>query len=773
MSRRNKKGENTSFRRLRNVLLSLIFVCIMVCAGVGAGMYAAISAEIKDMNIQNLAFNHSSFLFYNDAEGNSHEIQQLYSDANRIWLKSSEIPDTMKDAIVSIEDERFYKHKGVDIKRTTGAVINWCLNKVGIKRSSYGGSTITQQVIKNITKDDKKSPDRKVREIMRAVALENELSKDEILTIYLNIVYFANKCYGVEAAANVYFDKTITELSLAETASIAGITQTPARFNPFEHPDNNVEKRNRVLSKMYELEKISEDEYNTATNEKLVTSTSHKEQKNRISSYFADQVINEVINDLQTKKGYSATFAEQQVFNGGLKIYTTMDKSIQDIMEGVFTNTANFPKISGKAQSAMIIIDPYTGEVKGLVGGLGEKTESRGLNRATQSKRQPGSSFKPVSVYAPALQEGKITAATSILDESITIGKWTPRNSYAGFKGDMLVKRAIEISANIPAVKVADKVGVDTSYNYLKDKFHISTLDERDKNLSSLGLGGLTYGVTVKELAAAYGVFMNNGVYIEPHIYTKVVDSTGKVIIEYKPEKTEVLKQGNAFIMTDMLKAVVNGSKGTARAAKLSKMPTYGKTGTTNDDYDKWFVGFTPYYVGAVWYGFDTPKSIKAAGVSYNPSVRVWKKVMDKVHSDLAVKDFTAPSDVVTASICSVTGKLASDKCESNKEYFIKGTQPKSVCSSAHGKGNDTGTEFNPEDSEIGTTVTPTPIPLETNDPNQTPKPSAGNGDDNVTPTKSPEPSKTQSPATPKPVETRAPEKTKAPSNDDVVIPID
>lgn len=747
MKEKKKQKKGSVWRKIRNVILSVIFITIIVCAGLGIGLYMSNAAEIEDMNIKNLAYNYSSFLYYNDADGNSVEYQQVFSDSHRIWLSSDEIPKVMKDAIVSIEDERFYKHAGVDIKRTTGAVINWTLSKLKIPAGSYGGSTITQQVIKNITKDDRKTPDRKVKEMMMAVALERELSKDEILTIYLNIVYFANNCYGVEAASNVYFNKSANELTLAEAASIAGITQTPAKYDPFKNPDNNVEKRNRVLGKMLELGYINQDEHDKAVSSKLVTSKKFKEQRANVTSYFTDQVLNDVINDLQEKKGYSQQFSQQLLQSGGLKVYTTMDKKVQDALEDVMSDNSNFPKID--AQSAMIVIDPYTGEVKGMYGGRGPKKESRGLNRATQMYRQPGSSFKPISAYAPALEHGSLTPSTIITDEAITIGNWSPKNSYSGFKGDMLMRKAIEISSNIAAVKTVDGLKIDNSYNFLEKKLHISSLKEEDKNLSSLGLGGLTKGVSPEEMAAAYGIFVNGGVYTKPYTYTKVVDSTGKVLLENTPQRTQAISAQNAYIMTRMLHEVVYGSSGTGTAAKLSKMPTFGKTGTTNDDYDKWFVGFTPYYVGATWYGFDTQKSIRAAGVKYNPSARIWKSVMEKIHSGLEIKDIPQPSGIETATICSHTGKLAGSNCTSYKEYFISGTQPKKTCTSKHGY-SETVVDDNPENSEeTNSKPTATVEPDSTLSPDSTSSPS--DNDDTIK-------------ATPKP--TKKPETTKTPDND-------
>ena len=387
------KKKNPIFKKLRTAVLMCFFVCVVIGSGIFVGMYAAISREMKDMDVHNLSLNYSSMVYYTDELGNSYELEQLYDDGNRIWLEPDEIPDVVKDAVVAIEDERFYKHKGVDIKRTAGAVINWTIEKVTRGKRSYGGSTITQQLVKNITHEDKRTPIRKIKEMMRAIALERELSKDEIITLYLNVVFFANNCNGIEAASNLYFDKKTIDLTLPEAATIAGITQRPTYFNPIKNPENALNKRNVVLKKMKELGMIGEEEYNEASGSDLGLSKNHKERQSKIYSYFVDQVINDIISDLQNQKGYSEEFATQQVYNGGLKIYTTMDNDIQEKVESIFENELNFPSSSAakKAQSAMIIIDPSNGEIKAMVGGKGKKTDSRGLNRATQTKRQPGS----------------------------------------------------------------------------------------------------------------------------------------------------------------------------------------------------------------------------------------------------------------------------------------------------------------------------------------------------------------------------------------------
>ncbi|MBR4721291.1 MAG: PBP1A family penicillin-binding protein [Clostridia bacterium] len=707
------KKKNRSLAGLKAIAVILLIACLVVVLGVGSGMYAAISKEIDAMDFDSVAYNFSSTLFADDSSGNSHEIAHLHSDGNREWIDSDKIPDIAKIAAVSIEDERFYKHKGIDLKRTFGATLGWVWAKITHSSVGYGGSTITQQVIKNITNEKDKTATRKIKEMMRAVALEKRFTKDEILTVYLNIVYFGNQCYGIESASKVYFSKNAADLTIPQAAMIVGITQAPSRYDPFRKPEETIKKRNTVLKKMYKLGHISEDEYKKYSESALGVNSKYISPSSSVYSYFVDHVINDVVAALQTEKGYSKDFATQQILGGGLKIYTTMNYDIQEAMESVYTNTSNFPGASSGTQSAMVVIDPYTGEIKGIVGGIGKKTESRGLNRATQSTRQPGSSIKPLSVYSPALETGKITAASIINDSPITIGEWTPKNAYKGFKGDITVRKALEISSNTAAVKTLKSVGIDTSYNFMTKKYNFSSIIPDDKNYSPLSLGGLTKGVSVKEMAAAYSVFVNKGVYITPHTYTKVLDSTGKVLLEFTPKSSRVLSEANAFIMTSFLYEVVNGSAGTGRSAKLANMPTYGKTGTTNSNHDKWFVGFTPYYVGAVWYGYDN----KPQGVSTNASVSIWKKVMAKVHENLPEKEIPVPSNVTSASICQRTGKLASPGCKyAHAEYFVKGTVPSKYCNNSSGNYTDSGNQDEPSPESDNTSENGENIDSETGD---------------------------------------------------------
>lgn len=711
-------------QQIRKAVLIALLVIFVMGSGLFVGMYAAVSREIKEMNIESLALNYTSTIYYYDEDGDEREYGKLRSDNNRIWVDSEDIAPCFKDAIVSIEDERFYKHNGVDLKRTVGATVKYVLAKMGIGESNYGGSTITQQVIKNITSEDDFKATRKIKEIMRAIALENQLSKDEILTMYCNVAFFANGCYGVEAASRTYFNKSAIDLNIEEAAAIAGITQYPSLYDPIANPENNIEKRNIVLGKMYELEKITESEYQETVNSPLSLSRDYIRKNAEITSYFEDQLVNDVINDLVKQKNYTEEFAESQVYNGGFKIYATIDPKIQSAMEDVLENPANFSSGgSKKLQAGMVVSDPYTGEIKGIVGGLGEKTDIRGWNRATQMVRPPGSSIKPIAVYAPAVDLGKITSSDIVKDEEITIDKWTPKNSYTGFKGDMTVKEAVARSANIPAVKVIEKVGVSNSYGYLQNKFHITTLSDKDKNYASLALGGLTNGVSVKEMAAAYGVFVNSGKYITPYTYTRVLDASGQVILENRKSESQAISRSAAYIMADMLWGPVNLSMGTAGRAKLSSgMPTYGKTGTTDDNYDKWFVGFTPYYVGAVWFGYDTPSSL----ASGNPCVSAWNMVFEKIMRDYSYKELDKPSSLVEERICIVTGKLANRGCSSVKSYFVSGTEPEGHCTGHY----VAPVEDEDEDDDEESTDSPssTSKPDSTGSPSSTSKPSSNGG---------------------------------------------
>lgn len=659
------------------VLLILMFAMIAVVGGIFAGYFFGFVGStdlsvIQDIQ-QSVSLNLTSFVYTVDENGTEQQLAVLYDEENRVWADFDEIPDNLKNAFIAIEDERFYKHKGFDVKRTVGAGLNYIQKKItGSSDSSYGGSTITQQLIKNVTGEDDYSIERKIEEIYRAYKLEEVMSKDEILELYLNTIFLSQQCNGVKSAAKVYFNKDLGELTLAECATIAAITQFPTKYDPKRNPENNKERRDVILNKMYELGYITLAEREAARIQPVTTVTSSETNAYvSTTSYYTDALISQVIDDLMTEKGYSKDIAEKMIYCGGLKIYTAMDPEIQSIMDAYYLDPANFPATSGDkmAQSSMVIIDPSSGYVVGLVGGRGEKTASRTLNRATQTLRQPGSSIKPLAIYAPAVEYSLVTPSSTVSDVPITINGWTPRNDDRNYRGDITVSAALAGSRNVPAVRILQRVGLDRSFNFLKKNFRISSLvDSRksesgkvfsDKGFAAIGLGGLTDGVSVLEMAAAYVPFVSEGYYYEPAFYSKVLDTEGNVVLERTPAPQPAISESTAVTMTQMLQGVV--TSGTGTSARLSNMPAAGKTGTTSNNYDRWFVGYTPYYVGAVWFGYDTPSSLR--GISGNPSAKVWKGIMEQIHSKLSYRGFHSLDGTSHYLVCADSGLRPNSTC--------------------------------------------------------------------------------------------------------------
>lgn len=642
------EGEDMSALPLKWRIITAICSAILLITILSVGILGYILLDYihtaPKLNINDLELDYTSFIYGSEGQ----ELVRLHDEKNRVWVSLDDIPTSMRNAIIATEDQRFWQHKGVDYKRTIMASFNLVFHT----GSTFGGSTITQQLVKNLTLNNDVTIKRKIQEMWQAMQLEKQIGKEKVLELYLNTVFFGGGAYGVQAAAHSYFGKNVSELSLAELASIIGITQYPEKYNPFLNPKENKNKQEIVLKKMLEFKYINEDEYALAIAQSLNFTRGTVSNSNSKYSYFVDQVLSDVLEDLQKEKGYTRAFASKLLYTGGLKIYATINTDVQEAMEKVFADDNNFPDDESdvKTNSAMVTIDPYSGEIKGLVGGRGEKTAMRTLNRATQSVRQPGSTIKPISVYAPAIDQALITPETVFEDAPYTKDGWSPKNWYDGFKGNVTVKTAIEQSMNIIAVKVLELVGIDRSFDFLKNNLGITTLVEKDvrdgkeytdKLLNSLALGGLTDGVTVKEMAAAYAPFANKGVYIKPHTYLKVVDHSGSIIIDKETIESHIaLREQTAFTMTQMLEGVVKN--GTGAYAQFSKnMPVAGKTGTTSEDKDRWFVGYTPYYVGAVWFGYDSPKPMQQLLKGrQNPAVIIWKNVMELIHKNLAVKEF-------------------------------------------------------------------------------------------------------------------------------------
>lgn len=690
-----KQGFWKRHKKFATFLKVMVVLFILVCiAGAGA-IIALFNNDDWAMTREDLTSKSVDTIIY-DKDGT--EIANVSGEEKRRTVTLDEVPQMLQDAYISIEDERFYTHHGVDIKRTLGATATYIIRRGS---SSYGGSTITQQLVKNLMNDDDDSGiagiQRKIREMSRAYKLEQWFSKQQILELYLNTIFVGSDVYGVQLGARYYFDKSVQDLDLAECAFLAGINHAPNSYNPFGEKDNSERIKNRtktVLAKMLELGKITQEEYDSAKQE--VEDGLKFSQGNTSSgtsmSYLARAAYNQVIKEFAAEKDVSTKIATQMIAGGGYKIYTTQDSTIQGYAEEVYRSgdhifygvaTKNGEKVnSGHTQSAIVIIDHKTGYVVGCMGGLGDDVDSNGQNRATQSPRQPGSSIKPLAAVAPALESGIITAAT-VYDESRTsFGNYSP-NPHSGY--DLVtVRKAIEFSANTVNVKIMDEVGPANSIAFMR-KMGISTLitakenaEHNDENLS-LVLGGATEGITPLEMAGAYATIANDGVYITPTFYTKVEDSSGSVVLEPKQEKNRVMSEANSYILKSILTGPVTGSNGTATSAKISGQATAGKTGTTNDNYDRWFCGFTNYYTAAAWYGFDIPENLYYAGANYpNRAASLWTSVMKKIHSGLESNtSFEKPSNIVTAKICKTSGKVATDDCtDTYTEYFVKGTVP-------------------------------------------------------------------------------------------------
>ncbi len=672
---------------------------------------------VGQVDIENLDFGTNSRVYFVDPEtgkpyidpetGEEYAPVTLSDGANREWVDFEKIPDNMKKAFVSIEDERFYKHSGFDLLRTTKATIMYAWGKITGKGSDFGGSTITQQLIKNVGGDWENSPTRKIKEISQAVNLEKQLDKDEILELYLNIINLSNGCYGVQSASMEIFGKSVSDLTLAECASIAGITQNPSYYDPLRNPENNKAKQEIVLKKMLELGYITQEEHDEAVQEKLKFRESQLNDLNiKINDYYIEYLTDQLVKDFM-EMGYSREIARRKAVSGGLEIMTTVNPKVQNAIDEVYENSETCASIFGynpsaenTPQSAIVILNAKNGAIAGMSGGLGKKDANLILNRTTIA-RQSGSSIKPISVYAPAIDEEVIHASTIYSDDPEDFNGWSPKNSYSG-GGNKTVQVAIQRSSNIIAAKVLRDLGISKSYNHMERHLGITTLSENDKNLPALALGGLTKGISPLEMAAAYTPFTNGGVYTKPYIYTKVYDRRGNVIIDHNPETNQALSEETAYIMTQLLRRVVTSGTGT-NAQLGSGIFTAGKTGTTDDNKDKWFIGFTPNYIGAVWHGYD--KNLVVSSHT-SGSQLAFKTVMEKAHQGEKIKSISAPSGIVMLNICPTTGNLASSGCEGISLPFTEDNKPRKHC-----KHN-----YEPETDDGGNVIVDLDVPEEDED---------------------------------------------------------
>lgn len=684
------------------ILWGILATCVLTVLVVVTTVLVSAIVYVKGDLVVNLDEykanqNQTSFVYAYDKSGATVELARLHGEEDRVWVDLDDMSPYLKEAFIALEDTRFMKHHGVDWIRTFGVILK--PSNIG-----QGGSTITQQLIKNVTNNKEVTIVRKYREILMALNLEENYDKDVILEAYLNTLYLGSGCYGVKTASEKYFGKDVSELDAAECACLAVITKAPTKYNPLLNPEENLKRRNHCLKLMYDDGKgcLNEEEYNAATTENLIftnspdyvpsdkikdTKTANEEEK-VINSFYVDYVIQAVRDDLMEKYGYSKQQATNQIYYGGLKIYTAVDLDVQATLEDVYVNRKSFPdmvskKDGSKVQSAMTIMD-YQGRIVAMVGQAGAKTQNRGLNRAANSYRQPGSTIKPLATYAPAIDMNIYNYSSMIKDYAIAVnGSLWPHNvdKSLGSGNNVTVKYAIQKSLNtVPARIINYDVGIDNSFNFLRDNFHLSRLDEKeDRTLSPLATGALTNGTTTVEMAAAYATFGNGGLYYKPYAYYKVTNSSGSEIVlsNENPASQRAISEETSDIMCELLQTVDTSYYGTA--SNVRKFQIMAKTGTTSSDKDRWFCAGTPYYVAAVWVGFDSPETLNA---SVNPGGKIFFRVFDDIHKGLDAKQFPKSSGTVEKSFCSRTGKLASSNCGSTQKGWYKITSLPAVCTS-------------------------------------------------------------------------------------------
>lgn len=770
----------------RLCIITLVFLAIVgTFSGFGFVKGLVDSApDIKQINV--IPQGYTSTIY--DKEGNVIDnLAGAYSNRKYVFIK--DLPEYVKYCFISVEDERFYEHDGIDVRGIFRAAV------IALTSGNFseGASTITQQLLKNqVFNGGRESTlveraERKIQEQYLAIQLESYLDKDTILEYYINTINLGSGTYGIQTASKRYFNKDAKDLTLSESATIAAIAQLPVYLNPINYPERNEERRDKILKAMLDQGHCTKEEYDTAMTDDVYTriKTANAEQEtNTFYSYFVDELIEQVMDDLQTKLGYTQTQASNLLYSGGLSIYTTQDPLIQKICDDVYSDESNFPKMGTsfweltyalsiqkkdgttvhyhnndlleyykdyddpdnlyvddkgssfsmlfldkedmqtkindfrnammedgdtllgenvsmiiQPQSSFVVMDQYTGQVQAIIGGRGEKTGDRTLNRATNTLRQPGSTFKVLSTYLPAFDTAGFTLA-SVQDDAgpyyypgtkEEVSNWT---STKHFNGLTTLREAIYNSMNICTVKTMAQVTPQVGYDYLlKLGFTslVETRKEKDGRVVSdinlpMALGGLTDGVSNLELTAAYAAIADDGIYIQPTFYTKILDKDGKVLIDNSPKKVQVMKESTAWLLTSAMEDVVN--KGTGTPCKFTEvdMPVAGKTGSTSNYYDLWFSGFTPYYTATVWSGFDTNKT--QADKLF--AKKIWKKIMEQIHiqKDLEKTSFTKPDSVVACKICAKSGKLAVDglcnKYEGGNfvrtEYFAEGTEPTEYC---------------------------------------------------------------------------------------------
>ena len=774
--RKQQALHSKSARWGKKIGLTFIQICLVaiVSAGIigasaGIGVFKGVLASAPDIsNVDVTPTRFSTFVY--DIENNQ-TAKLVSTNSNRIPVTIDMVPEHLQHAFVAVEDARFYIHNGIDIKGIVRAGVIGIQNVLTGGRFTEGASTITQQLLKNNVFTDWTSEDsfadrlkRKIQEQYLALELEKVMDKDSILINYMNSINLGQNTLGVQAASMRYFNKSVSDLNLSECAVIAAITQNPSRYNPITHPEENVNRRKKVLDDMLEQGYISQQEYDQAMADDVYSRIQIADSENEdsaVNTYFVDALTDDVLEDL-IAAGYNETQAYTLLYSGGLKIYSTQDPKIQKICDDAFADESNFPantkwylnyeltidksngerenhstemfrsywrenrsasynliytsqeeayqdielykeaimaagdevfgeniSLTPQPQVSLVVQDQHTGYVVAMEGGRGAKLASRTLNRATDTARQPGSTFKIVSTYAPALDSAGLTLATIMNDAPFNYADGRPVANWYGesYRGLSSLRTGIAQSMNIVAVKTLTQITPRLGYDYLTN-FGFTTLEE-SKEINgkiysdiqqALALGGITNGVTNEELNAAYACIANNGTYIKPKLYTRVVDHDGNIILDNTmPQSRQVIKETTAFLLTDAMVDVV--TSGTGGSVNFGGMAIAGKTGTTSDYNDVWFSGYTPYYTATTWAGFDN--NVKLSGDEKNLAKKLWRAVMSQIHEELPSQSFSVPAGIVTATVCSRSGKIPIDGLCSGTartEYFAEGTVPATTC---------------------------------------------------------------------------------------------
>ncbi|MDR2646610.1 MAG: penicillin-binding protein [Oscillospiraceae bacterium] len=700
--KKNEKGRGKGRKIGRGIFMSILtFVLTGFLTATIVGGYfflnanAVVSGEaVIDLEEYKANQSLTTIIYAIDKDGNEIEYARLHGEENRIWMDLDEIPRDLQDAYIALEDKRFHEHKGVDWVRF-GAV----LTKYSF---TQGASTLTQQLIKNLTGEKDVTAIRKYNEILTALNVEKNYSKDTIIEAYLNTLYLGRGCYGVKTGAEKYFGKEVGDLNLAECASLAAITKAPNQFDPLVNTDKNKERQLECLYQMHTQGLITTAEYEEAKAYKMIFTNSEdyvpkKEttvvaQPQAINNYYVDFIIDTLIQDLKEQKGMSAAEALHEVYYGGLKIYAAVDVDIQKELEDVYRNRVTFSNFKATEkqpapQSSMTIMD-YKGRVVAIAGGAGEKTGNRSLNRAAQSWRQPGSTIKPLSVYGPAIEKDLITWSTLTLNQSFEYaGQMWPQNADGthGTGARVTTQYALARSLNtVSARTLNEKLKIGSSFEFLRDNFGFTKLDKvNDQVLPSLAVGGMTNGFTTLEECAAYAVFGNGGTYYSPYCYYKVTNNKGnEMVLDIKNTQTvkRAFSEGTAKVMNEMLGTVGISSYSAGDNNKyIKKFDYFAKTGTTSDNKDRWFAAGTPYYVASVWFGYDMPKNL---GNIENPAARIWTEVFNRIHKNLDTKKkFPTTSEAVKKSYCTRTGDIASANCPETATGWYKTSNLPKTCS--------------------------------------------------------------------------------------------